>query len=109
MNKFYGKLGYISYQETRPGVWEQVRTERECIGDIQKNTRRFEAGEAKLDNITITNKFRVLQDPYAFEHLQDLKYLRWNNNCWAVSSVDIDYPGMIITIGGIYNEELANP
>ena len=40
MAKFYGVIGYITTEETKPGVWEEKITERKYAGELlQKDVR----------------------------------------------------------------------
>ena len=111
MSKVYGFLGFCTSEEREPGsdIWGDVVRERPIYADITRNTRRFNNGDGINDNIVISNSFRVISDPYAFENLEYLKYFKWNNKYWEVTSTDIDYPAINFTVGGIWNGNVANP
>ena len=40
MAKFFGKIGYVTKKETRPGIWENVITEKQYSGEIYRFVRR---------------------------------------------------------------------
>ena len=42
MNKFYGTVGFVKEEETKPGVWTPVTTERNYYGDIIRIDRRWD-------------------------------------------------------------------
>lgn len=104
MTKFFGRIGFGETVETSPGIWENVITDREYYGDIVRNTHRWDSSQSVNDNITISNQISILADPYAFEHLSSIKYVEFAGALWKVSSVDIQSPRLLITIGGVYNE-----
>ncbi len=55
MAKFYGPIGYARQVETRPGVTENVVTEKKYRGDIVQDQRRWRDGEKVNDDITLDN------------------------------------------------------
>ena len=105
MAKFYGKVGYASTVEstTKPGVWEEVFTERYYYGDVIRNTRRLEAGSSINDNIVVNNTISILSDPYANQNFFAIRYVEWMGVLWKVTNVEVQYPRLILTIGDVYN------
>lgn len=104
MAKFYGQIGYSDYQETQPGIFEPVITERNYSGDILRNSRRLQSTEHANDNVNISNEFSIVADQYAYTHIYNMVYLKYNGVCWKVSDVEVQHPRLLLTIGGIYNE-----
>jgi hypothetical protein len=105
MAKYFGKIGYISTQETRPGVWRSVVTEREYYGDVIRNTRRLDTAEQVNDNIDISNQISIVADPFAYENFHSMRYVEFMGTKWKVRTVDVQYPRLILTLGGVYNEQ----
>lgn len=103
MAKFYGKVGYVESQETRPGIWEEVATEKAYCGDVFRNNRRLETGESVNDNVNVNNIFSIVSDPYAAEHIFAIRYVRWMGVLWKVTNVEVQSPRLLLTIGGVYN------
>ena len=104
MARFYGKVGFGTVNETRPGVWEDTIVERPYYGDIIRNARRHESGQDKvLDNINISNEFSILADAYANENFHNMKYVEFMGTKWKVSTVTVQYPRLILSAGGVYN------
>lgn len=104
MAKFYGEVGYMTTGETAPGVWGEVITERPYYGDILKNTKRWQGSEGLNDDITTSNTISILADPFAYENFFDIRYVRWMGAAWKVTSVEVQRPRLILSIGGVYNE-----
>jgi len=103
MAKFHGKVGYIYTKETSPGVYTEVVTERDCVGDILRNNKRWEKSENLNDDITISNTFSILTDEYINQNIKNLRYIQWMGAKWKVTSFEIQRPRIILTVGGEYN------
>lgn len=103
--KFYGKIGYIDETEKFRGVWGNVAVEREAVGDILSNIRRWETDSTIADEFTTSNRISVLADGFLLEHISMMRYVVWNNTAWEIKSVEINRPRVIISLGGIYNGE----
>lgn len=105
MAKFYGAVGYGITEETTPGVWTDSIVERNYTGDVIKNYRKTSSGESINDNIDVSNNISILSDPFAMDHFHTIKYVKWMGAAWKVSTVEVQYPRLILTIGGVYNGE----
>lgn len=106
MAKFSGVIGFTTSVETVPGVWDDEIVERHYRGDILRNNRKWQfwrEGEKVNDNFEIDNQISVLSDTYLYQNIPSIKYILWLGVKWKVSSVDINRPRVIITIGDVYN------
>ena len=104
MGKFFGAIGYAEMVETNPGVWKEVITERNYYVDIIKNTRRLQSADQLNDNINISNEISIIADPFAYSNFHSMRYIEFMGNKWKISNVDVQYPRLIFSIGGLYNE-----
>lgn len=104
MAKFSGKVGYIKTIETEPGVWEETAIEKQYYGDLVKDTSRYTSGESTNDNITISNSISIVADKFACENYQHMRYVTFMNAKWKISNVEIVYPRITLTLGGLYHE-----
>lgn len=102
MGRFAGKVGFVTYTETSPGVWEEVTTEKQYYGDLLRNTRRYEGTNMNKD-LTINNEVSILCDAYAYANFPYCKYVTLNGVKWTVTNITIDRPRMQLTLGGIYH------
>lgn len=103
MNKYSGIIGFGKNMEIEPGLFEDIITERPYRGDILKNRDRFNVSNTTSGDLKITNQFSIIGDKYAFDHVSEIRYLDWHNTRWIVESIEIEYPRLVMTIGGIYN------
>ena len=103
MAKYYGKIGYAETVETNPGVWTEQITERSYYGDMIRNTRRLQSAEQVNDNINIANDLSIIADPYAINNFHTMRYAEFMGVKWKISNVEVQYPRLILTLGGLYN------
>lgn len=105
MNKFFGKIGYAITKDMGDGIWKEEIKELEAYGDILRNiTRRSETSESVNDDINISNRFSILADPFAMSNFQTIKYIEFLGVKWKVKDIEVSYPRLIISVGGVYNE-----
>lgn len=107
MAKIYGAIGYGVTEEskTQPGVWVNQITERSVAGELIRNSRRLDSSENLNSNITLSNQISIIADPYAIKNFQNIKYIKWMGTAWKVTLVEVQYPRLILTLGGVYNGE----
>lgn len=101
--KWFGTIGYADQVETKPGVWEDEITEREYFGDLTRNTRRLQMTDKLNDDIEISNEISIVSDPYANENFHSMRYAMYMGTKWKITSVEVQYPRLILSLGGIYN------
>lgn len=105
MTKWFGVIGYAETVETTPGVWEEKIVERTYFGDVTRNTRRLQTTDQVNDNVDISNEISVLADPYAYQNFHAIRYAEFMSMKWKVSSVDVQFPRLNLSLGGVYNGE----
>lgn len=104
MAKFYGMIGYAEAVETRPGVYEEQIVERPYHGDLIRNRRKLQSASDRLnDNINISNEISIISDPFANESFHSMRYVEFMGAKWKITDVEVQYPRLILTIGGVYN------
>ena len=105
MAKFFGKIGYGPMLiETVPGVWEQQIVEREYFGDLIRNTRRLQSTDQVNDDINISNEISIVADPFAYENFHSMRYVEFMGAKWKVTNIEVQYPRLILSVGGVWNE-----
>ena len=107
MAKWFGKIGFANTVETSPGVWEEQITTREYFGDVYRNTRRLQTTDQVNDDIVISNEISILADPFANENFHSMRYAEFMGTPWKITNVDVKYPRLTLTLGGVYNGKQA--
>lgn len=103
MAKWFGTIGYADLVETSPGVWEEQITKRSYYGEVVRNTRRLQSTEHLNDDINVSNEISIIADPYAINNFHSMRYVEFMGAKWKVSNVDVQYPRLKLTLGGLYN------
>ncbi len=104
MAKFYGAIGFADTVETDPGIWEEQIVEHSYYGDMVRNTRKLQTSSNSVnDNVDVTNEISIVADPYAEQNMYAMRYIVFMGNKWKINSVEVNYPRLILTIGGLYN------
>lgn len=103
MAKFSGMIGYVESVETEPGIWQEQITEHKHTGDVNRNTSKWVASDNLNDNLTISNQISILADTYAFEKHWAIRYVKFMGAKWEVTNVEVKYPRLILSLGGLYN------
>lgn len=105
MAKYYGAIAFSITEETKPGVWTPIITERKYSGDLVRNTSRKMQGSGTLnDNVLVSNDISIVADPFAFDHFYNILYVEFMGAKWKVSNVEIVYPRLILTLGEVYSD-----
>lgn|SRR5690606_27026255 len=107
MAKFHGVIGYGETVEVRPGVWEDVITERTYFGDVVRNSRQLDNGEKVNNDISVGNSISIVADPYANGHFFAMRYIRWAGALWTVTDVEVQSPRLLLRLGGVYSGPTA--
>jgi hypothetical protein len=103
MAKYHGVIGYVQTVETSPGVWEEQTTERTYYGELVRNTSRFQSAGQLNDDINIANEISIIADPFANENFHAIRYVEWMGAKWKATNVEVRYPRLVLTLGGVYN------
>ena len=104
MAKFYGPIGYAIPVETEPGIWDDEITERIYAGDLTRNTSRWSTNpNSTNDDLNISNMISIISDPFANENFHSMKYIGFMGKKWKITNVEIQYPRLKLTVGGVFN------
>lgn len=107
MARWYGKVGYANTVETVPGVHEEQITERSYYGDVHRNTRRLESSGNLNDNVNVAIEISIVSDAYAELNFHAMRYIEFMGARWKITNVQVERPRLILTLGGVYNDEQA--
>ena len=103
MGKWFGKIGYAVTAETEPGLWEEQIIERDYYGDMTSDRRKRQNSQGVNDDLSISNVISIIADPFAYENCSHMAYAEIMGAKWKISDIEVQYPRLILTIGGVYN------
>lgn len=102
--KFSGKVGfYFEDVEVREDVYGPMIVEKEYTGDVKKDRRSFQDSGNKNPSFTVNNQISILANLYAINNWTSIKYVEWKGTKFEVTSVEVGYPRLTLTIGGVWN------
>lgn len=104
--RYYGQVGYFDSVETKPGFFENKMVYKHHKGDVIRNYKRNQDNSKVNSDISVNNSISIVADPYAREHFFAIKCVEWQGAFWKVSSVEVEYPRLILELGGLYDEDL---
>ena len=110
MAKYSGMIGFRETveSETEPGIWEPHIKDHHLYGDVLKNYvhNSFDA-EFTTTNRTpqCNNTLSLVADPYAYENFHNIVYAEFMGTKWTVSNVEVQYPRLLLSLGGVYSGE----
>ena len=103
MSKFYGKVGFVKDEETKPGVWKPTVTERPYYGDVVRLDRRWDQPTEVNDHLPLSEEIHIVADSYILDNLSYIKYVEVLGAKWKVKSITPAYPRINLTLGEEYN------
>lgn len=105
--KYSGKIGFAvsKAEDDDPTNWKESYKEFEYFGDILRNNRRYTSSDKIVDDLEITNQFSILADEFMLRNFAHMRYLTYLGEKWKITSADIQYPRITISIGGIFHEQ----
>ena len=107
MAKWYGVIGFSETVETSSGVWKAQLTERSYYGDVIQNYTKYQNSDHLNDDINVSNRISIIADPFANEKFYSMRYVEFMGTNWNITNIEVKYPRLILTIGGVYNGEQA--
>lgn len=101
--KATGKIGFSETAEVRPGVWQEIITERRARFEVSRLARRYDTGGHVNDELVASHEFSLIHDTYVMEHFSRIRYVTWEGTRWKVTYAEVAFPRIHLTIGGVYN------
>ena len=104
MAKFAGLVGYVTQEETTPGVWSPVEQTRMMKGDFYMESSRHQNGDKVNNDIALNHRVSLVGDAYAFANYYAIRWVEIERVKWEVTSIEVKRPRLTVNIGGLYHE-----
>lgn len=105
--KWCGYIGFVSTQETDPGIYKDVGIEKRYKGYITRFNRQIKPDSVVNDSPLLDIQIRVYINPYLNDNIYNIKYITYMNKKWKITNVEVQYPQIIFSLGGLYFNEDA--
>lgn len=103
MAKFAGLVTYVSQVESRPGIWTDQTVSRLMRGDMLRASASSQNGDKVNSDITLNHRVSLVADDFALNEYYNIKHITINNREWEVTSVEVQHPRLIVSVGGLWN------
>lgn len=109
MAKFHGNIGFTEQYEKTPGNWTERIVEKEYFGEVISLSYNARSGsETTNDELTVNKRISIVANDYAFQNFHFMKFVVYMGVKWKITSVEPQYPRLILSIGGVYNAKSPN-
>ena len=102
--KWCGKIGFL-VTENSNGIWSEHVIEKPFTGEIIKNSIQVESSNSVNDNLNLNNQISVIANKFVYDNFQYMKYDEVFGAMWKIKSAELQYPRLLLSIGGIWNGE----
>lgn len=106
--KFVGAIGFWKEDkesETEPSVYRPKEiVEKPYRGDIVQYTQRLQQADQMTPDVIFSAQISVNADLYLNKHWESVAYVLYKGVKWAPTAINIDFPRVVISVGGKYHE-----
>lgn len=103
MVRYHGSIGYGQTVEVRPGVMEDVITERKLYGDVLRPSRSFDMDDKIIPDSRLGNRISVIVNDEITANIDTIRFIEYRGNLWHVTRIEEERPRLIISMGEVYN------
>lgn len=103
MAKSQIKIGFVTTVETSPGIWDEQIQEKVYYADVTRRYVKQNYNTTINANVDISNTLSIVANPEILTNLQSIRYVSWMGQRWSIGSIEVNYPRLILGIGGIWN------
>ena len=106
-----GVIGYGVQTKIRPGVVDDVITEKKFRGEtVRPPSSGPDESTGKVnDDLKVGVTISIVAGAYHGKHVHQMRYISWQGQLWKVANVDVAHPRLTIRLGGLYNGPKASP
>ena len=107
MPKYYDEIGFATTAEdpVGSGIWVSTIVKKNYSGDILNSTRKIEFVENVNQDLNVSNRISIVANEFAMQNFHSIRYAKYLGAKWKVSSVEVQAPRLILSLGGLYNGE----
>lgn len=107
MSKYYGEIGFATTAEDPidSGIWKETIVKKNYSCDVLNSTKRIEIGDNVNPDLNVSNRISIVANQYAMQNFHSIRYAEYLGAKWRVSSVEVQAPRLILSLGGLYNGE----
>lgn len=105
MAKYAGLVGYATDVQSSPGVWSQVIAPKRMRGDIIRQSSSNQNDDKVNSDVALVHRVSLVGDAFAFDNYFKIKWVTLYGQKWEVTTIEVQRPRLIVSLGGIWNGE----
>lgn len=105
MARYSGMIGYalsVPHPE-HPSIWQDKIVEHRRYGDLIKESSKWQPNQTINEDLELTNRISIVADKFSMDNMANMKYATLHGSKWSIKSATIQYPRIILYLGGLYN------
>ena len=103
MSRIACLVGYATGQETVNDITTEKYSEHQMFGDLVRNYKQEIPGDTRYDELQMANNLSLVAGEYAYQNFANIRYAIFMGTKWKVTSVEVQRPRLILTLGGVWN------
>lgn len=104
MAKWSGMIGFgVPEGDSTTGVYYDSIVEKPYCGDVLKLTHRWNNTNSVNGDINLSQQISIISDSFACGNFQNIRYAEFMGTKWKVLDITVQYPRLLLTLGGVYN------
>lgn len=103
MARFSGKVGYGISTEVEVDVYSDVITERAYKGQYVRESQTQIQADKVNNDLRMEERISIVADAWGTENWTRIKYVEVAGSFWTVTSVEVERPRLILSLGGVYS------
>lgn len=104
--KWFGEIGYFVESNNVDGIVTDSFITQQYYGDIIKDYKTNTSENAVNEDFELSNRISVVADPYLISHFHKIAWISFMETKFKVRSVELQYPRLIVSLGGVFREEV---
>ena len=80
-----------------------VSLEQGLIDVLKDSNKWSNSNDGVNDDLSIANRFSIIADPNSANNFHSMKYIEYMGAKWKITNVEVQYPRLVLTIGGEFN------
>ena len=104
MARFHGNVGFrIPTDDQVTGIVKNLVMEKTFYGRVLEHSRRWQTSDTITNDLVLSNQIAIVATDYAFKNASAIVYVCYMGGRWTVTTVRVQGPELILTLGGVYN------
>lgn len=103
--KWCGKIGFLT-TELEDGIYSEKIVEKTFVGEMIKNRVDVQNTNNLNDDLVLNNQISILASKFVYDNYSYMKYVEVLGVKWKIRSAEIQYPRLLLSLGGVWNGDM---